>query len=209
MVAPDPYAADRALAQWAEVRGYSLNPNPDLAWYKGWYPCAYLFPIARVGREVRASFGDAHVGIVEAFEADALKQATGDDRHVFAFLTSQHLTRRAALRSKQGGGIVQELSTGLGSLFKGGGSPGGVLGDPTLEARYDVTTPTREEGHFALPIPLRQLLLSLGWRGILEIRPGGLACTMFDRRSFDPASLDWVISTLGQIYQAAIAAPGR
>lgn len=203
----DPYAAERALAHWAEARGYALQPSPDLAWYQAWYPFVYLFRIARVGRELRAAFGEAQVWIVEAFDPDPLKQATGEDRNVFAFLTSPRLTRRAAIRSRAGGGIVQEISTGLGSLFKGGGSPGGALGDPTFEQRYEVTAPSREEGHAALPMPLRQMLLQTGWRGILELRAGGLACTMFDRRTFDPPTLDALIATLGQIYQAAIAGP--
>jgi hypothetical protein len=49
----DPYAADRALAQWAHARGFALQPSPDLAWYQAWYPFVYLFRIARVGRELR------------------------------------------------------------------------------------------------------------------------------------------------------------
>jgi len=204
----DPYAADRALAQWAQARGYTLQPAPDLRWYQGFYPCVYLPRIAKVGREIRAAFGEAQVALVEAFEADPIKQATGDDRSVTAFLGSPRLMGRVAVRSKAGGGVVQELSSGLGSLFKGG-SPGSVLGDPTFEARYEVTTPSREEGNQTLPMPLRQLLLQATWRGILEIRAGALIALMYDRKSFDPASLDGLISMLGQIYQAAVGAPPR
>jgi hypothetical protein len=32
---------------------------------------------------------------------------------------------------------------------------------------------------------------------------------MFDRKTFDPPTLDALIANLGQIYQAAIAAPAR
>src|SRR5512146_1776024 len=154
---PDPYAADRALAQWAQARGYTLGSNPDPNWYRGWYPCVYVPPFSRLGRELRATFGEASVALVEGFEADPIKQATGEDRQVLAFLASPRLTSRVAVRSKSGGGLVREISGGLGALF-GGGSAGGALGDPTFEAKYDVTAPSREEGQAALPFPLRQLL---------------------------------------------------
>lgn len=197
----DPYAADRALAEWARARGHALNATPDQQWYRAWYPCLYLPAFARLGREIRATFGEANVALVELFDADPLKQATGEDRLLTAFLASPRLTRRVAVRSKSGGGIVNELGSGLGSLF--GGSPGGILGDPTFESRYDIKAPSREEGNLALPFPLRQMLVQTQWRGILEVRAGGLVCASFDRRQLDPASLDATFSSLGQIYQLA------
>jgi hypothetical protein len=99
---------------------------------------------------------------------------------------------------------VSDISSGLDSLFRGGGTPGGVLGDPTFEGRFDVTTPSREEGQNALPMGLRRLLVTTSFRGILEVRPGGLVGTLFDRRSFDPITLDMLIAQLGQIYSAAV-----
>jgi hypothetical protein len=95
------------------------------------------------------------------------------------------------------------VKSGLGSLFSGA-SAGSVLGDPTLETRFDVTVPSREEGNVALPATLRQMLVSYQWRGIIEIRPGGLVVAPFDRRSFDIAGLDAVLAMLGQIYRCAI-----
>jgi hypothetical protein len=163
-------------------------------------------PIARVGRELRASFGEAGIAIVETFGGDPLLQATGDDRRLALFVLSPRLVARGAIRSKQGGGIVNELSSGLSSLFGSGSSPGSILGDPTFEGRYDVTIAGREEGQRALPMSLRQLLLTAGFRGILEVRPGGLLGVNYDRQSFDPATLDAVIGLLGQIYHAAAGA---
>lgn len=201
----NPYAVDDALAQWAKARGYALSATPDIAWYKAWYPCAYMPPVARVGRELRATFDEAKLAVIEAFGGDILLQATGEDRNNCFFILSPRLTARAALRSKSGGGIVHDLSSGLDSLFRGGGAPGGVLGDPTFEGRFDVTTPSREEGLRALPMGLRRLLVGASFRGVIETRPGGLVGTMYDRRSFDAASLDAMITQVGQIYSAAVA----
>jgi hypothetical protein len=203
--APDPYAADRALQEWASSRGYTLGTNPDFAWYQGWWPFQYAPRLARVGRELRAQFNEAGLFAVEGFEADEIKRAAGEDRQVYALVTSPRLQFRVALRSKSGGGMVNEVSRGLGSLFSGS-SAGSVLGDPTLEGRFDVGTPTRDEGNRALPLPLRQLLLHQNWRGIVEIRPGGMLVVNYDRRSFDPQSLEAVTSGAGQIYQLAAQA---
>lgn len=199
---PDPYAADRALQEWAQTRGYQLGNTPDVRWYQGWYPCIYAFHIARVGRELRATFGDAGLWLLEAWEDDPIKRATGEDQHLFAFLTGPRFPARAAVRTKGGGaGFVDELGHGINSLFSNKPA-GGMLGDPTFEQRFDVTVPSRQEGDAALPMPLRQMLLQGGWKGIIELRQGGLIMIPFGVRTFDPATLDWVIGLLGQVYGA-------
>jgi hypothetical protein len=204
----DPYAHERALAEWARQRGHFLNPTPDLAWYRAWAPFTYLFRIERVGRELRMTAGEASVWVVEAFEGDAVKEVAGEDRHVTCFLTSPRLAYRAAIRSKSAGGVVADLSRGLDDLF-GSSKPaaGAVLGDPTFEGRFDVAVPTRDEGNAAVTMPLRQYLLQAGFRGILELRAGGLVCSMHDRPGFDPVSLEGTLALLGQIYRASTQYP--
>jgi hypothetical protein len=198
----DPYAAQRAVEEWAASHGYTLGLTPDPAWYQAWSPFSYLFRFARVGRELRAEFPGAGVFLVEAFDPDPLKQASGDACVVCGFVTSPKLTCRVAVRSKLGGGVMNELKSGFGALF-GQAAPGGVLGDPTFEGGFDVTAPSRDEGNRALPMPLRQHLLQSGWRGILETRPGGLVCSTFGQRVFDPPTLDAAHAMLGQIYTLA------
>jgi hypothetical protein len=200
----DPYAAERALEAWASEKGYTLNKTPELSWYQAWYPFQYLFRLARIGRELRATFGEATVHVIEGFDADQLKAVTGEDRHLIAFVLSERLTLRVAVRSKSGGGVVNEISRGLGSLF--GGSAGGALGDPAFEQRFDVSGPSREEANRALPIPLRQHLLQNSFRGVMETRPGGMVAVFWGARSFDPATLDKLIALTGQLYQLAAAA---
>ena len=203
--APDPYAAERALQEWESARGYTLGTSPDVAWYQSWWPFQYAFRLARLGRELRAGFGEAGVFVVEAFEADEIKRAAGEDRYVYAFVTSPKLAARVSVRSKSGGGLVNDVSRGIGSLL-GGSSAGSVLGDPTFEQRFDVTTPTRDEGNRALPLPLRQFLLQSNWRGIIETRASGMLVIPYDKRSFDTNSLDQAINNVGQIYQLIAAA---
>ncbi len=217
----DPAAAARALAAWAQARGYELNEKPDLAWYKGWAPMVYLFAPSRLGREVRAQFGDASVFIVEAYEP--MPERGGESEcYVIAFLTSARLAYRAAIRSRMQKEAVEELRTQLNprktprSLSRWrwrerenflrrtyGRGVRGVLGDAIFEAHCEIATPTREEGLAALPVALRHLLVQGGWRGILEFRPGGMVSTTYGPPMFDPASLDATLAMLGQVYNAA------
>lgn len=150
--APRPYgaagasAAERALEDWASARGYTLRSSPDVAWYQGWWPFQYAFRLARLGRELRAQFAEVGLFLVEAFEADELKRVSGEDRHLYAFVTSPKLTARAAIRAKSGAGALDDFSRGINSLFGGGANAGGVLGDPTFEQRFDVATPAPQRG---------------------------------------------------------------
>ncbi len=201
----DPYAADRALAEWAAGRGFTLGASPDFNWYLAWYPMTYAPRFARLGRELRGAIEDAALYAVETFDPDPFKQAAGEDRAVLFFLTSPRIAYRASLRAKTGGGVLTELSSGLGSLLSGGAAPGGVLGDPTLEARFDVSSPTRDEGNAALPMPLRQLVVTTGFRGVIETRAGGMVVTLFDLRGFDAAGLERALPYVGQIYGAAVS----
>jgi hypothetical protein len=204
----DPYAHERMLGEWAKARGYTVGAHPDPNWYGSWYPFVYLFRFSRLGRELRAPLrdagGDANAFLVEAYEGDAIKDLAGEDRRLLCFVTSPRLAYRAALRSRIGGGFVDELSRGFDSLVSNKPAVGAVLGDPTLESVFEAAAPTRDEGNAALPVPLRRLLLQLGFRGILELRPGGLACVLHDRSSFEPQNLDGTLAFLSQVHRAAI-----
>ena len=206
--AHDPYAQDHALAAWAAERGYALTNQPDLRWYQGWAPFAFHPRPLRVVREVRATFGEATLWAVEWIEDDPVKQATGDDRHLVALVTSPRLVARGSLRSKQGGGVVNEISSGLNSLFGSKPAAGTLLGDPTLEASYDVSVPSREEGDRALPMPLRRFLVGAGFRGVVELRQGGMIFNDYSLKRFDPSTLDALIHRAGQAYQLAVGAAG-
>ena len=218
----DPLANERALGVWAQTRGYELNAKPDLRWYQGWAPFVYLFKPTRLGREVRAEFGDATVFLVEAYDQVQADSPDGHECYIVSFLTSPRLAYRAALRSR----IQKEAVDELRSQFNPRKTPRslsrwrwrerenflrrtygrgvrGVLGDAIFEAHCEIATPTREEGLAALPVALRHLLVQGGWRGILEFRPGGLVSTTYGPPVFDPASLDATLALIGQIYNAS------
>jgi hypothetical protein len=130
--------------------------------------------------------------MAEGAEDDPIKRATGEDRHLYLFITSPRFSARSAVRSKAGsGGVIDELGQGFGSLFAT--KPAGVLGDSAFEAKFDVTVPSRQEGDLALPPGLRALLMQSNWRGILEVRPGGMLLIPFGPTLFEPQALDQLV----------------
>ena len=53
-------------------------------------------------------------------------------------------------------------------------------------------------------MPLRHFLVGSQWRGILELRQGGLLFNDYAWKRFDPATLDALIHRAGQVYQLAV-----
>ncbi|MGZ3424757.1 MAG: hypothetical protein ACXWUG_15635 [Polyangiales bacterium] len=218
--------AEQKLHQWAQARGYAYNPHPNVEWYRSWAPFVFLFVPTRVGREVRAEFGDAQIWLVEAFNDEETERGE-EDRYVFTFLLSPALAYRAAIRSRMQKEAVDEMRTSISprktprSLGRWrwrerdqflrrtyGRGVRGVIGDAIFEAHCEVQTPSREEGLAALPVALRQWLITTGWRGVLELRPGGLVGTTYGPPIFDPSALDATIHHLGHIYNAAVRRTG-
>ena len=218
--APEQADLEQRLTTWAPSRGYEYNPRPSVDWYQSWAPFVFLFKPTRVLREVRASFGDAQLWMVEAVDESKPKPAE-ESRYVLSFLLSPRLHYRAAIRSRMQKDAIDEMRTSINprktprSLGRWrwrereqflrrtyGRGVRGVIGDAIFEAHCEIATPSREEGLAALPVALRQWLLTTGWRGILELRPGGLVSTTYGPPLFDPASLDVTIHHLGHVFNA-------
>jgi hypothetical protein len=205
---------DPNFVSWATSKGYSVNPYPSASWYQQWGPFIYMFEIQGVGLEVECDFGEADLWLAEAYESGDIDyektgkvKHDGKDMHVVAFITSPHLKARGAVRSRLGGGVKDDIGRTLGSLFSR--TPDhSALGDDRLEALFEVAVPTKEEGNAALPPALRQYLLQHQWKGVLELRAGGMVCTMHERKGFDASNLEATITILGDLYRAAITPPG-
>ncbi len=187
--------ADPRLFAWAAHHSAALQAPADVRFYMGWNPFQFLPPISHASRDARLPVRDATVYIAEVFTNDAVRRAAGEDRFIAAFVTSSRFYYRAALRSKQGSGVAD----GLGQLFDAFSAPP-TLGDMHFERFFDLRFPTQQEGHMALPIPLRQLLVNAGFRGNLELRPGGMVVRRADVTQFDPVELDRLLEATRGIY---------
>jgi hypothetical protein len=191
--APTGAPIDPVLAQWAHQRRIEVRVGGDARAYHSWQPFQFVPPIGVVAREARATIQSAQVLIAEIVTTDDIKRALGEAQFVIALVTARAFRYRAALRPRQATGLGQSLSRGfkalddLVSAEPKMGAPS--LGDPWFEARYEVRAPTPHEGNAALPFPLRQLLVHLQFRGVIETRPGGMV-VLFEGARMDPATLD-------------------
>jgi len=136
--------------------------------------------------------------LAEVGVGDALRQAMGEDRIVIAVLSSPRVVYRAALRSKQSTGIADGVSRAFDG-FKGTPAKAS-LGDPQFESRFELSFPSPQEGVMALPFSLRQLLMSSGFHGTLELRNGGFVMNLHSVVRFEAMALDQLLDAVARVY---------
>jgi len=198
-----PVAGDPRLVAWitrwrAEVRSPG-DARAFLAW-----PVVYLPRVELVTREARMPVQGALVTIGEVVVNDPIRKAVGEDRMLVAMIQAQRLGFRAAVRSKRSsGGMVDGVSRGLKALDALLVTPRlGLLGDPHFEQTFEVWSPSPQEAHAAIPVSLRQALVSAGFHGIVERFPGAILITAFDALRFDPPPLDRLLDVCGRVLAA-------
>ena len=198
-----PPAADPRLTAWATHRGAELRSPGDARPFMAW-PIKYLPRIELVARDARIPQPGALATIAEVVLSDGIRRAMGEDRMLVAMIQSPRLQFRAAVRSKRAsGGLVDGVSRGLKALDALiAAPPVGMLGDPHFEQHFEVWAPSPQEAHAALPIPLRQALLSAWCHGIVERFPGALLVSVFDATRFDPHHLDRLLDVCSRILAA-------
>ncbi len=189
-----PHAGDPRLLVWAAHRRAEVHAGGDARVFHPW-PGHFMPRVEHVSREARVHLPGALVIIGEVLASDAIRRAMNEDRMIIALVQAPRLGFRAAVRSKRSsGGMVDGVTRGLKALDALLISPpqpqGGILRDPHFENHFEVWAPNPHEAHGAIPVSLRQALLSLGFHGILERFPGALLVTGFDAPRFEPTDLD-------------------
>jgi serine/threonine protein kinase len=197
---PAPIHDDPRIVAWSQARGMELRPG-DARSFQAWQPFVYLPGVERVIREARGIVIGTQVLVGEVRTADAIRKATGEDRAIWALCTTPRARFRAAIRSKKVVGLADGMAAGLKFLddLTGAGRLGDLLGDPQFEQRFEVKAPSREEAMYALPIPLRQVLMGMGFVGTLELRVGGLVISHAEADRFEPAMLDRLLDMVVRV----------
>jgi serine/threonine protein kinase len=200
-VGPPPM--DPRLAQWAAHRGAELRVPGDGRPFLTWQ-VVYLPRIEHVARDARIPQQGALATIAEVITSDAIRKAMGEERMLVALVQSPRLRFRAAVRSKRSsGGVVDGVSRGLKALDALIAPQNvGILGDPQFEAQFEAWATSPQEAHAALPIPLRQTLVGVGFHGILERFPGALLVSVFDASQFNPQHLDRLLDVCARVLAA-------
>jgi hypothetical protein len=195
---------DPRLTAWAAHRRAELRSPGDVQAFRAW-PVTYLPAVEHVSQQARIPLPNAMVTIGDFVSSDAFRKAVGEDRMLVAIIQSPRLAFRAAIRSKRSsGGLVDGVSRGLKALdaLIAPPPPMGILRDPQFEQHYEVWAQSPQEAYNAVPIPLRQLLVTGGFHGIIERYPTGIVLTSFDLRRFDPTELERLLDVCTRVLAA-------
>jgi serine/threonine protein kinase len=200
---PPPPGTDPRLVMWMHHRRAELRAPVDPRPYIAWNPFQFIARITHAFRDAHLPVHDARLALVEIATDDGLRRATGEDRFVLGLLTSPRILYRAALRTKQVTGFADGVARGL-KILDGivATSNAPSLGDPRLEAYFDLAFPSFAEGNAALPFSLRHLLMSVQFHGTLELRAGAFALHLANAQRFEPNDLDQIVEAAGRIYTA-------
>ncbi len=200
---PVPPGVDPRFAMWAHHWRAELRAPIDPRPYFAWNPFQFIARITHAYRDARLPIRDAWLHLVEVATDDGIRRATGEDRFVMGLFTSPRILYRAAVRTKHGAGFADGVARGLKLLDDiVAAAPPPSLGDPQLEACFDLKFPTPMEGNAALPISLRRFLVTGPFQGTLELRSGAFAIHLSHAQRFDPVDLDRIIDAAGRIYAA-------
>jgi hypothetical protein len=155
-----------AIAAWAASRRYGYDPLPDEAWFRRWEPHDTIAPPARFFNAVTwmARPDPGHVVVVEPWYAEE-----GDplERVLLAFAVHPALRHRAAARA--GDHFVTRAA-----YIESPPPPEVKLGDPIWDANVASFALSAEEAAAGFHRRVRKLLSGWGFRGHVELRPGGL-----------------------------------
>jgi hypothetical protein len=181
---------------WVAARGAELALDPNPQPYFLWNPLYFIPRIRHVYREARLSLRDATVSVAEVSLDDGLRSMTGENRPILGFLRSPRVLYSAAVRTREGTGVADGVVRALDSLF----SPASLkINDPRFEKQFEVGCDSPQMGSAALPMGLRELLLT-GFRGKLELRGGGFVAQLVNVNRFEPAELDLLLDVIARIY---------
>ncbi len=201
---PLPPPVDPRLAAWMAARRLELC-QADLLGLKSLEPWAFLPPTIAAGRELRGPFLDGTVSLVEVIRG-GLGRATGEDRSVLAIVQTPRVRARVALKSRSSAGFADNVARGMKMLDALVGEPSHpaatTINDPLLESHFELRSPTAMEGHAALPPALRSYLVHQHFRGTLELRIGRFVMAHYDVTTFEPQSLDYMMSSAAAVAQA-------
>ncbi len=161
-----------AINDWARALRLAYAAYPDEDWFRRWEPHDTLAPPARFFNAVTWLAGPPtpwgppdHVVVVEPWYA-------GDDldpleRSIVAFAVHPSFRRRAAMR------VGEHFLTRV-AFLESPPPPKVEIGDPLWDANVTTFAASSNEAAAAFHPRLRKLLAGWGFKGHIELRPGGV-----------------------------------
>lgn len=156
-----------AIGRFAAGRGLAFDPRPDEAWFRRWEPHDAIAPPQLFFDAVTWVANPGTLTVVEPWYAP--EDVEPLERTVLAFAQHPGLRWRAAMR------VGEHFLTRVAYL-ESPPPPTVKLGDKLWDEHVTTLAASPSEAENAFHPRLRKLLAGWGFRGQLELRPGGLVC---------------------------------
>lgn len=155
------------IAEWAAAARLGYDPFPEEAWFRRWEPHDTIAPPTRFFNACTwmARPDPGHIVVVEPWYA--LEEMDPLERVVIAFAVHPALRARASIRA--GEHFVTRVA-----YIESPPPPELTLGDPLWDANVTTFAASQHDAEVGFHRRLRKLLAGWGFRGHLELRPGGL-----------------------------------
>ena len=183
-----------AVQRWALGRGLGYAARPDESWFRQLEPFDTVVAPAWYFNACSWSAHPGSVTLVEPWTEDDLVEPM--DRTVFAFAQHPGLGGRASMRS--GEHFITRVS-----FLVDPPPPKVALGDPVWDEHVVTHAASVGDAQAAFTPALRSLLQSWGFRGHLEIHPGGILLHYAGLKP-TPADYDRLSRIVPQVVSAAL-----
>jgi hypothetical protein len=189
------------IAHWARLRGLVYTARPDETWFRQWEPHDTMVSPEHFYNSVsmrlpplrgRPPIGDAV--IVEPWAAPETVDPL--ERALLGYATHPGLVHRAAMRT--GEPFLTKVA-----FLESPPPPKVTLDDKIWDEHVTTFAASQSEGLGAFTKTLRELLRSRGFKGHLELRPGGLI-VHYEGLLPRPDHYDMMMRVLGDLVAAAI-----
>jgi len=189
------------IAHWAGLRRLPYTARPGEEWFRQWEPHDTMVSPENFFNSVafrlpslngRQAVGDGV--IVEPWAAPETVEPL--ERTLLAFATHPGLTARAAMRT--GEPFLTKVA-----LLESPPPPKVTLGDKVWDEHVTTFAASQSEALAAFKPGLRELLRTRGFRGHLELRPGGLIIH-YEGLVPRPDHYDMMLRVVGDVVAAAV-----
>jgi hypothetical protein len=153
------------IARWAASRRLAYEAHPDEVWFRRWEPHDTIAPPSHFFNACTWVANPGHAVIVEPWYAP--EDAEPLERTMLAFASHPGIVRRAAMR------VGEHFLTRV-AYIESPPPPKVTVGDKLWDEHVTSYAASSSEAAAAFHPRLRKLISGWGFKGHIELRPGGV-----------------------------------